>query len=222
MLNKNPLDRPSIHSILKRIHISIRQEERKEILRPSELDISRSSLKKSYQKEISINIPTPTFNQAQKRIIHPNSAPSKSIKPIPLDIIKTSNNTSIVSPTREGPNTQKASSRHFSFPESLMKMCPTSPNRPLLMCDFLMKKLGSDVFERVKRVLSNTKDPKRLLREEPWIISDICGEEHLSIVDVGIAFNAFSADGQVPYPPTSTHRGHIRRAFHTLGSRSPN
>lgn len=222
MLNKNPSERPSIHLVLKKIHLSIREEERKEILRPSELDISRSSLKKGYQKEISIHIPTPTFNQAQKQIIHPNSAPSKSIKPIPLDMIKTRKNASIVSPTREGAITQKASSRHFSFSESLMKMCPTSPNRPMLMCDFLMRKLGSDAFERVKRVLSNTKEPARLLREEPWIISDICGEQNLSIIDVGVAFNAFSADGQVPYPPTSTHRSHHRRAFPTLGSKSSN
>ena len=97
-----------------------------------------------------------------------------------------------------------------------MKMCPASPNRPMLMCDFLMKKLGLDLFERVKRVLNNTKDTARLLREEPWIISDICGEENLSIIDVGIAFNAFCAGGQVPFPPTSTHRAQSRRHFLAL------
>jgi hypothetical protein len=218
MLNKNPAERPSINTILKKIHLSIRQEERKEILRPTELDVPRSSLRKSYQKQISINIPTPT--QTRRNIIHPSSAPSKSIKPIPLDIVGTRKNISIISPTREGAITQKASSRHFSFSESLLKMCPTSPNRPMLMCDFLIKKLGPDLFDRVKRVLSNTKDPARLLREEPWIISDICGEENLSIIDVGIAFNAFSAGGQVPFPPTSTHRAQNRRAFSSLGSKS--
>lgn len=81
--------------------------------------------------------------------------------------------------------------RHFSFSESVLKQCPTSPYRPLLLCDFLRQKLGDDIFERVRRVLANTRDPGMLLKEEPWIISDICGEENLSFVDVGITFGAF-------------------------------
>ena len=81
---------------------------------------------------------------------------------------------------------------HFTFNESLLKDCPKSPIRPILMRDFLKKKLGLEVFERVERIFANTKDPAKLLREEPWMISDICGEEQLGVVDVGIAFDVFN------------------------------
>jgi NIMA (never in mitosis gene a)-related kinase len=74
------------------------------------------------------------------------------------------------------------------------------------MSDFLKKKLGEETFERVKRVLQNTKDPAKMLREEPWIISDICGEANLSIIDVGIAFDVFNAENHVIHPPTCINR----------------
>ena len=61
----------------------------------------------------------------------------------------------------------------------------------MLIGDFMRLKLGEEVFNRIKNVLNNAKDPAKLLKEEPWIISDICGEKNLSIVDVGIAYNAF-------------------------------
>ena len=76
----------------------------------------------------------------------------------------------------------------------------------MLMSEFLKRKLGEETFERVKRVLSNTKDPAKMLREEPWIISDICGEKNLSIIDVGITFDVFNAENHVVYPPTSVNR----------------
>jgi NIMA (never in mitosis gene a)-related kinase len=101
---------------------------------------------------------------------------------------------------------------HFTFSESLLKQCPNSPNRPFLMGDFLKKKLGTQVFETIKRILQSVPCPAKLLREEPWIISDICGQENLSIIDVGIAFDAFS-DRVVPYPPTSTHKSSVIRVF---------
>lgn len=61
-------------------------------------------------------------------------------------------------------------------------------------------------------MLANTKDPEILIREEPWIISDICGEENLSIVDVGIKFGAFSNRASV-YPATATNRTQGPREF---------
>ena len=86
----------------------------------------------------------------------------------------------------------------------------------MLMGDFLRRKLGDDIFVRVRRVLMNTKDPAKLISEEPWIISDICGEENLSIIDVGIAFDAFNLENQVPYPPTSTYKNTNKRTFSKL------
>jgi NIMA (never in mitosis gene a)-related kinase len=58
----------------------------------------------------------------------------------------------------------------------MLKKVPQSPNRPMLMSEFLRRRLGEDRFERVKRVLANIKDPQKMLKEEPWIISDIVGE----------------------------------------------
>jgi len=89
--------------------------------------------------------------------------------------------------------TQKAAPLR-STSNSLLKQCPVSPSRPFLICDFLRKKLGDEVFDRVKEVLGNTKDPSKLISEEPWIITDICGEENINYIDVGITFGAFDVE----------------------------
>lgn len=156
-----------------------------------------------YQREIMINIPTPTHSE------HPNSVkgPVKINTPLTTDLKTTTNlDHREVGSKHENVVTVKSSSRHFTFSESLLKKCPNSPIRPMLIGDFLRLKLGDEVFNRIKNVLNNAKDPAKLLKEEPWIISDICGEKNLSIIDVGIAYNAFNIN-KAPFPPTSTHRG---------------
>jgi len=79
------------------------------------------------------------------------------------------------------------------------------------MGDFLRKKLSASVFEEIRQLLVTLQDPVRVLREQPWVFSRICGERNLSIVDVGLAFDAFSADNKIPYPPTSTSRSGFRQ-----------
>jgi len=74
-------------------------------------------------------------------------------------------------------STSHASQRTFSFSQSLLKQSPGSPVRTTLMSDFLRRKLGDQNFERICQILNNTKDPSKLLQEQPWIISDICGEQ---------------------------------------------
>ena len=141
------------------------------------------------QREIMIHIPTPTHSE------HPNSTKGPFKPPTPLTTdLKTTPHIEQKEPLgskHEGGATVKSSSRHFTFSESLLKKCPNSPLRPMLIGDFMRLKLGEEVFNRIKNVLNNAKDPAKLLKEEPWIISDICGEKNLSIVDVGIAYNAF-------------------------------
>ncbi|OMJ78515.1 hypothetical protein SteCoe_21672 [Stentor coeruleus] len=155
-------------------------------------------------KEIMINIPTPTHG-----IEHPFSAkgPVKPNSLIVMDLKTTPHieQKELMQGRVETVSTVKSSNRHFNFSESLLKKCPNSPIRPMLVGDFIRLKLGEEVFNRVKNVINNAKDPGKLLREEPWIISDICGEKNLSIIDVGITYNAFNAN-KVPFPPTSTHR----------------
>ena len=89
-----------------------------------------------------------------------------------------------------------------TFSESLLKQVPSSPIRPIMMGNFLKGKIGDEVFDRVKRVINNSKDPGKLLREEPWIFSDICGEDNLSIIDAAIACGAFNSRGINEFPNT--------------------
>ena len=207
LLKKDKSERPCLQELLEG-----------PLLQPFLTDNSRK-LRKPYQREISINIPTQTYFPPKSESKHPSSAPSapKTSSFEDMANVTTAKNFPATSePTKAEANTARACQRHFTFCESLLKQCPNSPNRPLLMCDFLKRKLGEDVYERVKRVLQNTKDPAKLLKQEPWIISDICGEENLSIIDVGIAFQAFNAETNVPYPPTSTHKLQPTRAFPIL------
>lgn len=176
MLRKKPEQRPSVLALLDLPSIRSQID-----------DLSRRSLKRPYQREMSINIPTPHDQQVKE----PSSAPTSAL-PRPS-----------IAPTH--------STRNLSFSESLLKQCPSSPNRPLLMGDFLRKKLSASVFEEIRQLLVTLQDPVRVLREQPWVFSRICGERNLSIVDVGLAFDAFSADNKIPYPPTSTSRSGFRQ-----------
>ena len=152
-------------------------------------------------REIMINIPTPTH------VDHPYSAkgPVKPCTPMISDLKTTPHIEQAANMKPETASTVKSSNRHFTFSESLLKKCPNSPSRPMLIGDFIRLKLGDETFNRVKNVINNAKDPAKLLQEEPWIIIDLCGEQNLSIIDVGIAYNAFNAN-KVLYPPTSTHK----------------
>lgn len=155
-------------------------------------------IRKSYQKEISIKIPTPT------------NAPNAKLTPIPFSTPQTSDK-----PPMSGAFTNRSNS-FFMFNESLLKQCPSSPIRPMLMGDFLKKKLGEEAFERIKRFVVNSKDPLKLLREEPWIFSSICGEESLSIIDVAISCGAFSMKEKTVMVNSSTNKVARNRPFAAL------
>jgi serine/threonine protein kinase len=186
MLNKDHSARPSIGQLIASANSHCFSER-------------RDKPRKSYQKEISIKIPTPTNGPGHK---NPNTtsniAQNHAEKP-PL----TSN---------AGAYTNR-SNTFFNFSESLLKQCPSSPIRPMLMGDFLKKRLGDEAFDRVKRVVNNSKDPMKLLHEEPWIFSDICGEDSLSIIDVAIACGAFNMKESNGFPNTSTHKVTRNRGF---------
>ena len=175
MLNKDPGSRPSISSLLTKM--------------------SSAKARKSYQKEISINIPTPTNGPNAKSNIMPFSTPQTAEKPL-----------------INGALTNRSNS-FFVFNESLLKQCPSSPIRPMLMGEFLKKKLGDEVFERIKRVVVNSKDPVQLLRDEPWIFSSICGEESLSIIDVAISCGAFNMQERPGFLNSSKHQEARSRPF---------
>ena len=181
MLSKNAGSRPSAGEIIEKLY-GFQLNERKEV---------NGKYKKSYQKEISIKIPTPT------------NAPGKNPSSAPNNIIA-SPDEPIVSATNQGTYTKR--NPIFNFSESLLKQCPNSPIRPMLMGDFLKRRLGEEVFNRIKNVINNSKDPASLLREEPWIFSDICGEENLSTIDAAIACGAFNSANKPIFPVTGSHK----------------
>jgi NIMA (never in mitosis gene a)-related kinase 1/4/5 len=193
MLTKDPAERPSISKILTLANTHSFTEKKDNL----------SKSRKTYQKEISIKIPTPTNAPIPK---NPSSAPNNIIE----------------SPSIDPPNKVNAgaltnrSNSYFNFSESLLKQCPSSPIRPMLMGDFLKRRLGDQIFERIKRVINNSKDPMKLLHEEPWIFSDICGEDNLSVIDVAIACGAFSMKDKPIFPNSGSHKTKKTRAFPML------
>jgi NIMA (never in mitosis gene a)-related kinase len=202
MLRKDPAVRPSANDLLRHHCIA-------SLITADPLTApQKRPSKRTYQREISINIPTPTCSQ---RVHEPYSAPSP--EHARKEEVKTTAHAACTERgVKEEADTEKAqTSRHFTFSESLLKQCPRSPNRPLLMGDFLKRKLGSEVFEQVRQMVLTLPDPGKVLREQPWEFSAVCGEQNLSIVDVGIAFGAFSASSKVPYPPTSTSKAGFRK-----------
>lgn len=214
ILNKTPEPLPNcyselltslIFSMLDKNHIT--RPDISEIISASNMHGDRHKTRKTYQKEISIKIPTPTNGPVRT---NPNSAPMGLV---------------------DSPFTDKPASVHtgaltnrtatyFNFSESLLKQCPSSPIRPMLMGDFLKRRLGDEVYQRVRRVINNSKDPIKLLHEEPWIFSDICGEENLSILDAAIACGAFEMKDIPIFPNSSTNKVMRNRAFPGLSRKA--
>ena len=197
MLAKKHKERPTVQEIISCINTSLASEGK-----PGE----QIKAKKAHQKEISITIPL-SSNASTDKSIDANSAVVNLGEPISAENLEMIAN--------HGASTNR-NNTHFSFNESLLKQCPTSPIRPMLMGDFLKRRLGEDVFERIQRLVNNSKDPVKLLHEESWIFSDICGENNLSIIDAGIACGGFNVKARPIFPNTSTNRVSRIRAFPIL------
>ncbi|CAD8202206.1 unnamed protein product [Paramecium pentaurelia] len=60
---------------------------------------------------------------------------------------------------------------------------PTSPNRNLLLADFLKKKLGEQKFLDVRQILEESQNPIQLL-DQKEIMSNLIGEENLECVKI--------------------------------------
>jgi serine/threonine protein kinase len=185
MLEKNPSNRPSISKILGYSNDFL-------------VSKRKNKSKKPYQKEISIKIPTPT------------NGPSFHT---PKTVLKTTEKSEKTMNENPGALTNRNSNPTSLF-DSLLKQCPASPIRPLLMKNFLKRKLGAEAFERICRVVSNSKDPGKLLHEEPWIFCDCCSEDNLRIIEVGISCGAFNSE--VLSCATSTNKNSKVQGFPSL------
>lgn len=163
LLCKNPLNRPTVTEILGSSEFLNREEI------SSSFSLNSRKTRKPYQKEISINIPTISNASSKKEPISAQLS-KPEIEPIDLSNVKTvtnANNKKEVDQSRPDIcSTVHVTNKRFNFSQSLLKQLPNSPMRPMLMGDFLKRKLGEDVFDRVRRVLTNTKDPVKLLQEE--------------------------------------------------------
>ncbi|CAD8074488.1 unnamed protein product [Paramecium sonneborni] len=61
---------------------------------------------------------------------------------------------------------------------------PTSPNRSLLLTDFLKRKLGNEKFYQMKILLEQNNDPIKLLDQEKGLVQDIIGEQNMDCVRI--------------------------------------
>ena len=93
-------------------------------------------------------------------------------KPPPKRSVRTSDN-------------KKSIPKHFVFSEYLLNpQASFSPNRPLLFTEFLIKKLGKDVFDAACNLLKDSTDPLVLLEQNPDQILSIIGEKNLQFLQV--------------------------------------
>eukprot|EP01022_Parablepharisma_sp_SALTPOND_P016131 TRINITY_DN2330_c0_g1_i1.p1 TRINITY_DN2330_c0_g1~~TRINITY_DN2330_c0_g1_i1.p1 ORF type:complete len:504 (+),score=60.57 TRINITY_DN2330_c0_g1_i1:675-2186(+) len=82
-------------------------------------------------------------------------------------------------------NGKKAMPKHFIFSESLFSpQAAFSPNRPLLFTEFLVRKLGKEVFDSACNVLKESVDPLALLEQEPAKLLKVIGESNAQCIQI--------------------------------------
>ncbi|MDR3547197.1 MAG: hypothetical protein P4M11_02770 [Candidatus Pacebacteria bacterium] len=82
-------------------------------------------------------------------------------------------------------NRQDSAPKHFVFSEKLFNpQLPSSPNRPLLFTEFLIRKLGQDKVDQACAVLRSAHDPIHLLDSEPEKIKSVIGEKNADCVQI--------------------------------------
>ena len=79
--------------------------------------------------------------------------------------------------------TTKVQKISFKFSEKLFDhRSPTSQDRSYWFCQFLMKKLGEEKFEKIKQLLENSPNPMQIITEQRQILIEIMGEENQDCV----------------------------------------
>eukprot|EP00826_Nyctotherus_ovalis_P010364 TRINITY_DN1273_c0_g2_i1.p1 TRINITY_DN1273_c0_g2~~TRINITY_DN1273_c0_g2_i1.p1 ORF type:complete len:328 (+),score=37.05 TRINITY_DN1273_c0_g2_i1:700-1683(+) len=76
-------------------------------------------------------------------------------------------------------SSDKAKSKHFVFAEHLFSpQVAYSPNRPILMAEFLRAKLGEEVFDLACNVLKEATDPLAVIESNPERLLEVIGTEN--------------------------------------------
>ena len=136
--------------------------------------------KRSYYRDIKIN------TEGLERT-YPNNLSSKNEKQkkstykSPSDILSQNN---LATPDSALP-TAKVQQRSFKFSEKLFDhRSPTSQDRSYWFCQFLMKKLGDEKFEKVKNLLENCTNPMQIINEQKQVLIELMGEENQDFVRI--------------------------------------
>ncbi len=80
---------------------------------------------------------------------------------------------------------KKSVPKHFIFSESLFSpQAAFSPNRPLLFTEFLIRKLGKEIFDSACNVMKDCVDPLALLDNEPDKLLKVIGKENAQCVQI--------------------------------------
>ncbi|CAD8118737.1 unnamed protein product [Paramecium sonneborni] len=186
-LQKNPYDRPEIQSILeiteiKKERIKFSQLYKQRLIGMlKQTDNTQSESIQNNTKQMHKPIFTPQ-NKSQSLLfknLFSESIQSNIKKPMTKKII------SIDTDLIEKDNKQQQSNEpQTQFVKQLFNpKTPTSPNRNLLLADFLKKKLGESKFQDVRQILEESQNPILLL-DQNEIMANLMGEENLECVKI--------------------------------------
>ncbi|CAD8066645.1 unnamed protein product [Paramecium primaurelia] len=102
-------------------------------------------------------------------------------------------NTQIDDATKRGTNeyenenqpTLLKNPKTFSFAgQFLNPNAPTSPQRSILLTDFLKRKIGEEKFQQMKTLLESSNNPIKMLDQEKELVSEILGEENMECIKI--------------------------------------
>ncbi|CAD8203965.1 unnamed protein product [Paramecium octaurelia] len=186
-LQKNPQDRPEISQILeiqeiKKERLKFQQLYKQRLIGMlKQIDSAQSDSLQSNIKQMHKPIFTPQ-NKSQSLLfknLFSEQIQSNIKKPMTKKVIKI--DTDLI---EKEDQQQQQNETPTQFAKQLFNpKTPTSPNRNLLLADFLKKKLGEQKFLDVRQILEESQNPIQLL-DQREIMANLMGEENLECVKI--------------------------------------
>ncbi|CAK92885.1 unnamed protein product (macronuclear) [Paramecium tetraurelia] len=186
-LQKNPQERPEISLILeipeiKKERIKFSQLYKQRLIGMlKQIDNTQSEQVQTNIKQMQKPIFTPQ-NKSQSLLfqkLFSEQIQSNIKKPMTKKII--SIDTDLIE--KEGQQQQQNETPTQFAKQLFNPKTPTSPNRNLLLADFLKKKLGEQKFQDVRQILEESQNPIQLL-DQKEIMVNLMGEENLECVKI--------------------------------------
>ncbi|CAD8115032.1 unnamed protein product [Paramecium sonneborni] len=186
-LQKNPQDRPEIQQILdipeiKKERIKFSQLYKQRLIGMlKQIDNTQSEQTQNNIKQMHKPIFTPQ-NKSQSLLfknLFSEQIQSNIKKPMTKKVI--SIDTDLI---EKEDQQQQSHEPQTQFAKQLFNpKTPTSPNRNLLLADFLKKKLGESKFLDVRQILEESQNPIQLLDQKEFM-ANLMGEENLECVKI--------------------------------------